>query len=600
MKWHTLSANGYGNYRYNLTVKLEGVVYSPYLDTARPPVPTIGIGYNLEVHLGTVLRAIVGNAHWSQTLQNRLQSVIESSYSPGDDGRLEARLDNVMRTWHDTRDSGVPTTFEFGSSGQVKTVLNQIGSSYEDVVTTKLGDIPASKERAALYSLAYNSPSLIGPKLTAAIQDGDRAEAWYEIRYNSNGGDSTGIANRRYVEANRFDLFDNDGRVGRAEAMKVGRMFTDHRDDILAYESQFDPISAAHTKGERGIVSIYDEYAVAVDRLQRVFGIDAAMHLEEMQIAHGPIRNLAGDGSGYDSADNDQDLLIGSRAQNRLVGGDGGDALIGLGRNDVLIGGNGADWLDGGNGRDALRGGNGPDTLLGGNGPDALVGGKGADSLDGGAGNDVMRGGPGADSYVVSNVRDRIIEHRGNGDDTLHLDVAMHINARNIEHLVIDDRLVRPAKVVANDLTSVDLSDGRDKLVLIFNRIEDNADHVTISTGRGADRIGIAGPADWSDWSDRGDPGKTFQFTDLKANDRINIRPFDVQEIITGQETTSLDSGLVLMGPRARVVYTDSHGDKQYIQNASTDWVIASIEDPGGDTFGPAFHGNITAGMFLI
>ena len=70
-----------------------------------------------------------------------------------------------------------------------------------------------SLERVALVSLAYNSSGLLGTNLKAAINANDRAEAWFEIRYNSNGGDSReksgrGIARRRYIESEIFGLYD--------------------------------------------------------------------------------------------------------------------------------------------------------------------------------------------------------------------------------------------------------------------------------------------------------------------------------------------------------------------------------------------------------
>jgi GH24 family phage-related lysozyme (muramidase) len=46
-----------------------------------------------------------------------------------------------------------------------------------------------TRELAVLYSLAYNGESLIGDNLVGAIRNNNRPEAWYEIRYGSNGGD---------------------------------------------------------------------------------------------------------------------------------------------------------------------------------------------------------------------------------------------------------------------------------------------------------------------------------------------------------------------------------------------------------------------------
>ncbi|PLX37153.1 MAG: hypothetical protein C0606_11675 [Hyphomicrobiales bacterium] len=559
LNWHRLGSTAYANQRYDTLVLLEGVVKTPYLDTASPPAPTIGIGFNLEYHLGTVLRAIVGNAHWSQTLENRLQAVIDAGFSSGQNTLLQDRLNAVMREWHNTRDSDVPTTFAFATTAQIKAALATVSTEYEDIVTAKLGDIPDSEERVALFTLAYNSPALIGPKLTAAIQNGNRAEAWYEIRYNSNGSESLGIANRRYVEADTFDLFDDDS-PSKAEAMKIGRMYADHRDDILSYEASFDPVSAGVTKGVAGIASILDEYAPAVAKLEAVFDIGPAFSFEELQVASSGNRRLTGDGTAHDDSGNNQDLLIGSVHANRLSGNGGNDGLIGLGGNDALFGGGGSDWLDGG------------------------------------AGNDTLSGGGGNDRYVYSGGNDKLVERPGSGNDFLIMRDAGTLRAANIEHLAIDDALGGLARVFGNDIRTIDLSSGNDRVTLVINNVKARASDVTIDTSGGKDRIAIVDRTDWSDWSDNGDPAKTFTFEHFNGNDRIDLRSFDIDKVVTGTEGTTLSTGLVLMAPDAVL----KKGGSVLIENTTGDWVIASIDHAADDTFGPAFSGNITEDSFLI
>ena len=53
--------------------------------------------------------------------------------------------------------------------------------------------------------MAFNNPELLGPKLTAAIKDGDMGGARSEILFNSNKDKHRGIANRRYREAQLTD-----------------------------------------------------------------------------------------------------------------------------------------------------------------------------------------------------------------------------------------------------------------------------------------------------------------------------------------------------------------------------------------------------------
>lgn len=362
LNWNTIgSAASYRATRSDLLVLLEGATSKPYLDVVGDA--TIGIGFNLKYNLSSVLTAIVGKDHDATTLLDRLQAVVDADYASGQTALLQKRLDAVMKTWHDSRDSAVPVSFAFANSGQISAALTAIAPTYDGYVDRWLSGIPNSTERAVLFSLAYNSPSLLGPSLKAAILEGDRAEAWYEIRYNSNGNKIAGIANRRYVEAERFQLFDTEDTCNTKQALEAGAMYAAHRDKILSYESLWSPTNAAAIKGEPGIETILDELSPAIARLKLTYKLGSGLALEELQVAGGALTTLKGDGTSHDSAANDADLLVGSAAADRLEGGNGNDALIGNAGNDRLYGGNGNDWLQGGAGADQLFGGAGRDTF---------------------------------------------------------------------------------------------------------------------------------------------------------------------------------------------------------------------------------------------
>ena len=373
--WHTmpsgramltfsgLSTAAYRKAGFDLLLTLEGSTRRAYLDTAADPAPTIGIGFNLRYNLEPVLKAITG-AGWDAALQAKLQAVIDRSYARGETALLNGRLDKVMADWNATRDSSVPKTFGFSSDAEIAAALTAISPRCEAAIDNWLSAIPQSSERAVLFSLAYNAPALLGPKLKAAILDGDRAEAWYEIRYNSNGSGHAGIANRRYVEAEKFKLFAKDGTATTAEALDAGLMYTAHRAKILAYESRFDADDAGRIKGFAGVDAILQEIAPAITRLKAAYGLAANMVLEELQVASATTRTLSGDGISGDSSANDADLLVGSSHANTLSGGGGNDALLGLSGNDTLNGGSGNDWLNGGAGADILTGGKGTDTFV--------------------------------------------------------------------------------------------------------------------------------------------------------------------------------------------------------------------------------------------
>ena len=135
-------------------------------------------------------------------------------------------MDNVLNGFADNR----PSTFEFGTAGRDGEA--QIRASFDDAIIAYNADLerkldrkdPAirtqpnfenSLERAVLLSLVWNGgPGLIGNGVLTGLSTGNRAEVWFQIRYNTNAGQSRidfgqGIANRRYTESNEFRLYGN-------------------------------------------------------------------------------------------------------------------------------------------------------------------------------------------------------------------------------------------------------------------------------------------------------------------------------------------------------------------------------------------------------
>ena len=126
------------------------------------------------------------------------------------------------------------TEFRFYSDAEVWSVFDSL---WEDVYKARvLNRLPAgsgdntalinSKEMIVLASLGWNNADLIGPSLREAIRQGNRAEAWFEIRYRSNDPDQaakirSGIAKRRFMESQVFGLYDDPQEVSAAEA-KIG------------------------------------------------------------------------------------------------------------------------------------------------------------------------------------------------------------------------------------------------------------------------------------------------------------------------------------------------------------------------------------------
>jgi serralysin len=109
----------------------------------------------------------------------------------------------------------------------------------------------------------------------------------------------------------------------------------------------------------------------------------------------------------------DDDVLFGSRLNDRLNGGGGFDILLGGLGSDVLNGNGGNDRLVGGDGNDRLGGGIDSDLLEGDAGNDRLFGDGGRDFLEGGSGNDQLRGGTGTDDLCGGTGADRFVFNDG-------------------------------------------------------------------------------------------------------------------------------------------------------------------------------------------
>ena len=215
----------------------------------------------------------------------------------------------------------------------------------ETQLNARLGFVmPESNERAALMSMFYNGgPGIIGPRLLNALQNDNRAEAWYEIRYGSN---ANGVhAPRRIDESNLFSLYDNPGQgVSEAEAKEVLRMYTIHQPEIQEYESRFSTLFP--TGGTDTVVF-------------QIIGAKTTLI---------PIYNA---GKAIDG-----EVLVGNEFGNTL---DEYGRLV-LDKNDLLFGEGGNDYLYGHGGEDVLYGGAGEDRLYGGAGDDRLEGGAGFDT----------------------------------------------------------------------------------------------------------------------------------------------------------------------------------------------------------------------------
>ena len=287
-------------------------------------------------------------------------------------------------------------------------------------------NMPLSDERAALVSVTYNrGEGRVNSHMqgfTDAVADGDRAEAWYQLRYNSRGTNpdpdiELGIRARRGMEAQAFGLYDDPQNVTADEARGVYRMLQLHRDDIARNERDWGT-------GFDGTAQPLAHNAIATSNrnnpdLVQLFGevptISAALEparnrlLTDLRTDHPDIANrLANDAFAADAIFMDPGRALRT-----------GNGLRADQRNNTTqdVDPDHAATIDS---RRTTRGANprevdSNDLLVGNGGDDTLRAHRGNDVLIGGAGRDRMEGGIGQDTYVA-NGGDTVMDNDGRGE----------------------------------------------------------------------------------------------------------------------------------------------------------------------------------------
>lgn len=206
--------------------------------------------------------------------------------------------------------------------------------------------VEPSLERVALMSLYFNSRptfqnnvevrnNLLGPNLLDALRTGNRAEAWFEIRYDSNKERTTdrsvahGIAERRYAESDMFGLAES-GSLSESQALthalNVLRMVKDHQQQIWTYEGD------SRTRPDSTLSAfLQPEYFHAAQVVSQQMASTSIYGPKEILLASTP---FGGDPiQGTDASE----LLLGDISHDILIGGGGDDLLRGEGGHDVYV-----------------------------------------------------------------------------------------------------------------------------------------------------------------------------------------------------------------------------------------------------------------------
>ena len=352
----------------------------PYIDKVpSPAIATIGYGFNIETvsaYMALTLNqlGILGNKTAAETQQILGEFIVAATAATGPTTLaattdLQARL-NLLAQQYGVSDFSL-------SPSQARTIYDQIlvgatiavTSGNPLVISGKQARLDAilgnslahdTLEYIAVMSMFYNTESLVkaGSKLATAVINGKRAEAWYEIRYQSDANNlHTG---RRISESNLFGLYDHpDLGVQEAEAKEVLRMYTAHREQVRTYESnhlQDYPVGGTTSidfqliGAKAPLIQTYAQFtgAPAIDG-EVLVGRDLQRDTFDLQ----PVSIPGVPAYVFDLSNND------------LMFGEGGDDFLrGRGGIDVLYGGGGDDRLVGDAGNDYLFGGAGFDTYI--------------------------------------------------------------------------------------------------------------------------------------------------------------------------------------------------------------------------------------------
>ncbi len=312
-------------------------------------------------------------------------------------------------------------------------------------------NMPLSDERVAMVSLTYNrgAGALMGDQarnvpehpVMAAIRDGDRAEAWFQMRYNCWGSADAqfegGLRKRRFAESQVFGLYDDPANVTPEEVRSVSRMYQLHRNEIGNVESRHgvtlegDPAARNRINdANRDYPGLVREYG-QVQTIAEALGPAHEALLRQARTDHPDIADrltTANIPVGRIYADPDRDLRTGTEVDDDVTAmrnqrnppRAGTIAAISREQRNTTtqdIDDNHAATLD----SKRMTRGNNPrevdsnDLLIGGGGDDTLKAQRGNDVLIGGAGRDRMEGGVGQDTYVA-NVGDTVMDNDGRGE----------------------------------------------------------------------------------------------------------------------------------------------------------------------------------------
>jgi len=429
-----LADQDYVKYRYDLILWFEetGKIHNkPYTDAKWGGWATVGIGFKITNNFDLIFEKLgFDDTSIEQGFKNRIMALFydqngkEKTFTETSMIALNKALNSEMLKRYNyyakLGDTNKLKEFKLSNTA-VEELFPLAAGKYEERLSSFLGEgsnmfsvIPRSFERIALLSRAYNGVLLgtytQGPKkgqyifseLRDALLDGNRAEAWYWMRYSGykakvNGKlvEWAGLVKRRFAEAEFFGLYKDSNNINLTEAKMVYRMLQEHRSDIIRKEEDygvaFDGVTLGTKKIKYGRTN--PTYLTPLQAANKEYGQILSTYLQDQQVdtletslnpAMGKILdwlraecataiqnygslefiksfNILLDPSSNDNNGTKLDARYSRNGTELIIE----NILIGEGGNDTLIGGKGNDLLLGGEGDDTYiyNTGDGYDTI---------------------------------------------------------------------------------------------------------------------------------------------------------------------------------------------------------------------------------------------
>ena len=193
-----------------------------YYDTNK--IATIGCGFN--VTLKEILKKVCDEIYSEPKMDEKEFAGLLNTIN-GVNVKTDENLVSKVSDYLDSIKTEDKKSAKFGEfkldDDQIIDILPDVVEIFRDGLNKKLAytsispqeskineNSIGSNEYIALMSMTYNNPSLVGGGLKAHLRARNRFGAWYEIRYKSNGDNEIGIAKRRFIESNKFGLFESN------------------------------------------------------------------------------------------------------------------------------------------------------------------------------------------------------------------------------------------------------------------------------------------------------------------------------------------------------------------------------------------------------